>query len=195
CGEGTCTVRCPDCLQSPVTCEQCFIRLHKHSPSHWAERWNGQHFEQVDISKLRHVITLGHCGNTCKNIDYKNSTIEFILVEVNGIHSTCLAFCACIGTADRVDQLMSSGIFPATVDHPKLGFTFNLLKDYHIHTLTSKKSAYDYDPYAQFLRVSHIWRYLMMFKRSGQAHDIDRFFPNRTPGNLVVPCFSCPEPG
>lgn len=51
------------------------------------------------------------------------------------------------------------------------------------------------DPYSQFLRVQRVWRALTMLKRSGQVHGIDKFFPFRKPGNVVVSCFGCPEPG
>jgi hypothetical protein len=34
-----------------------------------------------------------------------------------------------------------------------------------------------------------------MQKRSGQCHGIDKHFPKRVPGGVVVPCFACPEPG
>jgi hypothetical protein len=34
-----------------------------------------------------------------------------------------------------------------------------------------------------------------MQKRSGQEHAIDKHFPHRAKGSVVVPCFRCPEPG
>lgn len=51
------------------------------------------------------------------------------------------------------------------------------------------------DMYSQFLRVQRVWRALSNIKRSGQAHKIDNFFPFRPRGSVIVPCFSCPEPG
>jgi CxC2 like cysteine cluster associated with KDZ transposases len=33
---------------------------------------------------------------------------------------------------------------PATVDTPETVFTFKMLKDFHAHTLASKKSTYDH---------------------------------------------------
>ena len=35
----------------------------------------------------------------------------------------------------------------------------------------------------------------MMLKKSGQAHDINTVLTLRPQGSVVVPCFSCPEPG
>lgn len=36
---------------------------------------------------------------------------------------------------------------------------------------------------------------LTMIKRSGQAHGVDEHLPFRPPGNVIVPCFACPELG
>ena len=32
-------------------------------------------------------------------------------------------------------------------------------------------------------------------KRSGQGQGIDEYLPFRRQGNVIVPCFACPEPG
>ncbi|KAK0207492.1 hypothetical protein IW262DRAFT_1469444 [Armillaria fumosa] len=99
-----------------------------------------------------------------------------------------------------------------TVAEPRSGFTFAVLRDFHLQTLTSKKSAYDYisairrktnnafcnnvpDVYTLFLHVQRIWVSLTMFKRSGQVHGIEKFFPSHPRGSVTVPCFSCPERG
>lgn len=140
CGIGHRTIRCNDCFQCSSTCEACFVRLHNSLPLHWAERWTGLFFERCDISQLGHVITLGHQGAPCKN----STPIRFIVTDCNGIHETKVAFCGCIGAGSHVDQLMSAGIFPGTVKKPSSGFTFGLLKDFHLQTLESKKSAYDF---------------------------------------------------
>lgn len=50
-------------------------------------------------------------------------------------------------------------------------------------------------PYAQFLRVVRVWRMLTMRKRTGQAHGIDEYLPNRPKGSMVTSCPACPEPG
>lgn len=56
-------------------------------------------------------------------------------------------------------------------------------------------ARYFQNPYSQFLRVQRIWRVLTVTLNSGQAHNIDTFFPLRRPGSVMVPCFACPEPG
>jgi hypothetical protein len=233
CGAGPRTCRCKDCFSSKPTCESCFVKAHANQPTHWAEVWNGSFFDRRDISELSpgYATTLGHSrfGETCPYADY-SKPIQFILVDINGVHQTKVVFCQCKESSfGRVDHLMASKIFPSTIARPESGFTFAVLQDFHLHTLTSKKSAYDYmeaiccktdnafpesvpvsdltdwlrstlnqenqDMYKNFLRVQRVWRTLTMIKRGGQAHGIDKHFPFRPKGSVVVPCFSCPEFG
>ncbi|KAJ7840970.1 hypothetical protein B0H14DRAFT_2587184 [Mycena olivaceomarginata] len=89
-------------------------------------------------------------------------------------------------------------------EQPQMAFTFTAKKQFHVHSLASKKSAYDYvralcqlsnnavpdtiaDRYREFLFTCRIWRYLTLERRTGQAqaHGIDQFVPHR----------SCPEVG
>lgn len=107
---------------------------------HWAEKWNGAFFERHNISDLGHIIYLGHDGDPCRNIRCK----RFIITDCSGIHNTKVAFCECIGALDPIDQLMHAGIFPGSVKDPSSGFTFNVLRDFHMQNLESKKSAYDF---------------------------------------------------
>lgn len=145
CGKSPRTTRCFDCSQAPPSCDYCFIAAHKHSPCHWANKWNGAFFDKLDISALGYAITLGHDGNPCPRVDYsKDTMIDFTLVDVNGIHKTKLAFCNCGVSVDKLDQLMKAQIFPASTEAPRTGFTFNLLEMFHADCLSSKKSAYDY---------------------------------------------------
>ncbi|KAG5635468.1 hypothetical protein H0H81_011141 [Sphagnurus paluster] len=104
------------------------------------------------------------------------------------------------------------GLFPATVRRPTTAFTFQVLKQFHLHHLESKESTYDFigalrrltdnvfahqvsDPYPQFRLVMRVWRILMATVCTGQAHGIDDFITHRRPGNLLVFFPACPEPG
>ncbi|KAJ7239653.1 hypothetical protein C8J57DRAFT_1564709 [Mycena rebaudengoi] len=81
------SVQCHDCTAYAATCEPCFVKAHLNNPFHWAEVWNddGGFFVRHDISKLRHVIQLGHNGQPCPS-----PTAErlFTIVDHNGVHST-----------------------------------------------------------------------------------------------------------
>ncbi|ESK93531.1 hypothetical protein Moror_1638, partial [Moniliophthora roreri MCA 2997] len=216
------TIHCMDCQFSAPTCSTCFMQNHRHSPFHWVERWNGRFFEHCEISMLRHIITLGHNGERCPLVDYtKAKATPFTLVDCNGIHRVLLVFCGCLRADSlRFEQLLLARIFPATVDDPETGFTFECLQDFHIQTLVSKKTAYNHlkslqmktdncfpervsDPIKEFLRVSRIWRMLLASKRAGQWHGIDDggedglsgSFPHWQAGRVVMPCLVCSEPG
>lgn len=146
CGRGPEALRtcyCNDCQFFEACCPNCFVNLHQLTPHHWAEVWNGRFLERKDMSELGYVHTFGHnhAGGRCTEAPI----FDFIIVDVNGVHKTKVSFCACIGRRrDRVDHLLEAAIFPSTLKSPELGFTFNLLKDFHLQTLTSKKSPYDY---------------------------------------------------
>ncbi|KAK7447451.1 hypothetical protein VKT23_014160 [Stygiomarasmius scandens] len=218
CGIRKRTVRCADCLFAPCTCETCFVQLHLHNPTHWADIWDPEkgHFVRKDICQLGYVFTFGHNGSQCRHVNYKTDAKWFTVVDVNGMHRTRIAFCKCRSGLDQMDLLLQSGIFPATNDNPETGFTFALLELYNLETLVAKKSAHDIcivlgcrtsydfptespDVHLQFLRVMRVWRALQMYKQSGQGHNIDEVFQTVVPGwpkrSMIVPCYACPQPG
>jgi hypothetical protein len=140
------TVQCHDCIGYRMSCPPCFVQAHLQNPFHWAEIWD---FEQGflvrhDISKLDHVIQLGHNGNPCNS---PGTPRGFTIVDHNGVHSTKLAFCECLGhlqPEDKITQLMQSRLFPASTRDPKTAYTFTVLKQSAMHHLESKRAAYDY---------------------------------------------------
>jgi len=144
CSEATWTVRCTDCFQYRATCARCFIELHIHNPFHWAEEWTGKYFVRKDISELGHVITLNHDGGPCPEATSRPEGQRFTVVHSNGIHVTRLQFCNCLGADDRVQQLMQARLFPPTTTQPMSAFSFGMLREFHIHSLASKKSAFDH---------------------------------------------------
>ena len=125
------------------TCGKCFIQHHRTLPFHWAEVWDFEQgfFIRNDISNLGHVLQLGHNGANCPN---PQTTLPFTVVDTNGIHATHLAFCGCLKCGSKIEQLMRARLFPATARDPRTAFTFATLNNFHIHTLESKKAAYDY---------------------------------------------------
>ncbi|KAJ7857939.1 hypothetical protein B0H14DRAFT_3135672 [Mycena olivaceomarginata] len=204
--------QCHDCIGYSATCSACFVGKHLQSPFHWAEVWDFEQgfFLKSDISKIHHIIQLGHNGGPCEN---PSNPLLFTVVHGNGVHATKLAFCGCQEfPINKPRQLMRSRLFPATAKDPKTAFTFSMLKEFSLHNLESKKAAYDYlgailrltdnsftadvpNPYANFRRVVRVWNYLTLKKRAGQMHGIDRLLPHRPAGNLLVWCPACPEPG
>ncbi|KAH6891666.1 hypothetical protein BKA70DRAFT_1119857 [Coprinopsis sp. MPI-PUGE-AT-0042] len=210
----TATVRCSDCWHRVPTCEDCFIAAHSRLPTHWAEVWSPERgfTTRCDISALHSQphIQLGHDGKTCPNSLPDNLHHEFLIIDMNGIHSTRLRFCTCQGSDTHVAQLMKANLFPATFVKPKTAFTFAVLKQYHIHHLESAESAYSFiaalrrltdsfffndaaDPYNQFRDVFKMWKILIAEKRYGHNHNIDSVLVDRPQGHLATRCPSCPE--
>ncbi|KAJ7936466.1 hypothetical protein B0H13DRAFT_1554437, partial [Mycena leptocephala] len=99
-------------------------------------------FVRHDISKLGHIIQLGHKGGPC---DQPSGERMFTVVDGNGVHSTRLAFCGCREQPpNKIRQLMRARLFPATTKDPHTVFTVNMLKQFQLHNIESKKAAYDY---------------------------------------------------
>jgi len=142
------TTRCYDC-NHPPTCSECYIHVHKSSPTHWAEVWNPQlgFFVRHDISMLRpngYSISLGHSGLPCPSASIDEAGVNFHLIDTNGIHQTRIQFCHCRGDPDRAEQLMRARYFPATPLRPTTAFTWQVLHLFHLQQLEAKISAYDF---------------------------------------------------
>jgi hypothetical protein len=89
---------------------------------------------------------LKHGGRPCVNANpNKPMRTKFTIAEHNGFHTIDIQFCECTRPDDqRWQQLLAVRLFPASFKQPQTALTFTVLKQFHIHSLTSKKSAYDY---------------------------------------------------
>ncbi len=124
-------------------------------PTHWAKVWlkDAGFFVKRDISLLREggfVIPLGHGGQPCPGMSERRpsvdsgESVDFHLVDYNGIHNTKVRFCTCHGTPNRIDQLLDFGFFPATTKRPTMAFSFTLIHQFHTLNLESKAPTYDF---------------------------------------------------
>lgn len=133
--------RCRDCFQCAALCQSCIVSAHRLLPFHHVEVWSGTHFVRKPLESLGFVLQLGHHGHRCENAsDNKHS---LTVVHCNGIHEVAVRYCHCFDKPSHV-QLTEAGLFPATITRPCTAFTFDLLRDYHLHSTTSKLSAQDY---------------------------------------------------
>ena len=135
--------RCADCDTNQMMCSSCLVDSHKNCLFHWAEKWNGRFFERVEMSHLGLRVYLGHDGDRCPRAS-DASAVPLTVVDINGIHRSSAVYCQCGFPNSRHLQLAKAGLFPATVRKPELAFTFRCLSDFHVHTHTSRKSAFDY---------------------------------------------------
>lgn len=85
---------------------------------------------------------LGHVDLLCSLPE--SAVKDFTVMHTNGIHCVAVNFCACDQKISRRQQLLREGWYPATVRWPQTCATAQLLKQFHILTLTGKIPAYDY---------------------------------------------------
>ncbi|SJL15315.1 uncharacterized protein ARMOST_18808 [Armillaria ostoyae] len=211
CREATRSTRCEDCIEYRLTCTQCFIRNHRHSWNHWALVWDVRGiFTRKDIHELGYVPQLGHHGAECP---VPHNPVKMIVVDVNGIHDTCLRFCGCQSlTVDRVSQLMHACLFLSTTNLPQLAFSFQLLWQFQLlhiectttmhdmmgawQRLTDNKFPWNAsDATKQIRRVFRVWNLMKAERRAGIVHHFDALIPHRQMKNLLVRCPACPEAG
>ncbi|KAF5360607.1 hypothetical protein D9756_005153 [Leucocoprinus leucothites] len=186
---------------------------HTNHPFHRIQEWTGLYFKKASLHDLSFAIYLGHNGSACPL--NAGSTVDFTVVHINGIHNCRIGFCICSPpdhSYDRIAQLIRHQLFPSTAKNPQTVFTFEVLEDFHRHSLSAKSSAYDYydalkmrtdatfphhvkDRYPSMLLVMRFWRYLSLRRWAGQEHGIDSLLTHRRPNSLTVRCPACPEIG
>jgi hypothetical protein len=144
CGKSPALFRCEECNNPPPLCQQCLLQSHRNLWFHHIQEWNGQFFGRTTLETFSAVITLGHHGHPCPNRSDKSIGRHMIFMHSNGFHHFCIEFCHCNHAKTEHLQLVQASLFPATIAQPETAFTFDVLDYFHIQSLTSKKSAYDY---------------------------------------------------
>ncbi|KAF8835627.1 hypothetical protein BDN67DRAFT_992388 [Paxillus ammoniavirescens] len=187
CNSGEAPVyQCKDCFGVQLLCAACILSCHTSNPLHRIEVFHGL------------TIQLGHTlGKKCYNVQPASGD-DFVVINMNGIHKIALDYCACERAQIHHKQLLHLCWFPATT----------ILKNFHLLSLESKVSAYEYyhsfacltdntglsDIRLMFMHISCKWRHLKQLKRTSRGHD-----PNgieaTTEGECIIKCPACPHPG
>ena len=142
CGSKSAPYKCEECFHPRMLCQTCIISTHVQYPFHHISEWSGTHFKCTSLSSIGAALCLGHHGEKCRN-HLPGPGRNSVIVHTNGIHQVCIEYCRCEDVPEAV-QLAQSKLFPATMERPRTAFTFAVLNDFHVHSLTSKKSALDY---------------------------------------------------
>ncbi|KAK0220577.1 hypothetical protein IW262DRAFT_1448720 [Armillaria fumosa] len=137
--------------------------------------------------------------------------VKLQILHTMGIHDVAVDYCGCERQIPQHIQLLRRGWYPASQQVVKTCATFRLLEMFHLLSLVSKTSTYDFyrtlermsdntglnTPPSRRAALMHMliqWRHLRLLKRGRQAHDVTG--PEGTkPGELAVLCPSCPRPG
>ncbi|KAK6980699.1 hypothetical protein R3P38DRAFT_2579553 [Favolaschia claudopus] len=211
--------RCSDmCHKSPMMCAHCTVEKHYDHPLHHIDEWTGTHFTRTSLKRLGLVVQtdLDSGPLPCRHVS-ETSVVsrDVVVLDHNGFHTIRVHFCACQRNNANVpewEQLLNIQLFPATWRIPSTAFTFTVLRQFHVCSLTSKITAYDFvrslakltdgafpqdaaNRCREFICAYRVWRFLALARRSGQAHNIDVHWPWRRPGSLTVRCPACPEVG
>ena len=151
----------------PMLRKSCIISAHVKAPLHHIGKWSGTHFNCTSLFALGASLCLGHSGDKCRH-RLPGPGRGTVVVHTNGIHQVCIEYCRCELPSKYSDtlQLAQSRLFPATMERPETAFTFDILNDFHLHSLTSKKAVMDY--------VDALW------KHTNSA------FPHKVPVRMLV---------
>lgn len=145
CGSGLPRLfRCTECADFGVSCKECVLASHSKNPFHVIERHTGNFFERCGLASIGMRTHLLHNGGQCPYSKEEYSGVEINVIHTTGMQRAQVCFCFCPGHPSKAMQLIKSSLFPATTEEPRTAFTFAILKDFHLHTRTSKKASYDY---------------------------------------------------
>ncbi|KAF8594544.1 hypothetical protein BDV93DRAFT_458810, partial [Ceratobasidium sp. AG-I] len=170
---------CIDCLHQQILCGICLARTHRSLPTHRFRHWTGKYFNRVSSTAAGYKFHLGHGGEPC---NYGHDRI-LTLGDLNGIHKVMVRYCRHPGRGDSAHQLLTARIFPCSDTLPASGFTFNVLRNFHLLATEAKVSTQRYynvlvrhtnnafphlvpDRYREFYRVARQWDHLQNLRRA-----------------------------
>ncbi|KAK0463400.1 hypothetical protein IW261DRAFT_1554106 [Armillaria novae-zelandiae] len=190
CQTSTGIFHCLSCVNTQRLCQACIVAGHEGLPLHRIE------FE------------LGH--KRMSPCLFPAMISDFVIVDVDGIHTVNMAFCNCTQGISLYIQLLRQRLFPATTIHPHTAFTFCILHFFQLLLFMSKVSTYEFyqtlvcltnnsgmhtppDRYQAFLRVMREWRHICALKRFGHGHEPSGIQGTKQ-GELALRCPACPQP-
>jgi hypothetical protein len=141
CGSGLKkNIKCADCIQPPLRCNQCYIKEHQYTWTHRVKVWEDGHFVVRTATSLGFQPQLGHDGDACP---VATQPVELILGDGYGIHDTRVRYCGCANGPTRVAQLMRAELFPGTTTQPRMAFTFCGMRKWSLEILECAANVYD----------------------------------------------------
>ncbi|KAH9068018.1 hypothetical protein EDB83DRAFT_2223119 [Lactarius deliciosus] len=131
------------------------------------------------------------------------------IVDRSGIFEMEAVFCVCSEMDNQDEQLLRSGLFPATFKQIRTLLTFSVLDDFLNDNIECKTTAQQYysklqsltsrmfpslvpNMYKQLLRTSRQWRDIKSRMEQGLGHQSE---DTALDGSLAIFCPVCPQPG
>ncbi|KAH9829298.1 uncharacterized protein C8Q71DRAFT_718422 [Rhodofomes roseus] len=215
--------RCIECVGSPSLCTDCCRRRHAASYLHPIEKWIAQEADEANVRFFSDTDGNDNSDDGEAADPIQQGPIEseevamyggtqpckrITVVDITGVHSIRVSPCVCHTAEPEAMQLLSIGLYPASVLAPRTAFTFRVLNDFLLANKISGSAAESYyqrlrrlsnpafpqavpDRYRELLRVSRQWRNLKYRKWNGFGHERGPVGP----GELALGCVACPMPG
>ncbi len=111
----------------------------------WQE-WKDGFFQKTTLKRIGLRVQLGHDpGTRCFN-PKRAFADDFVVLDVHAIHEVAVDFCGCEHNyaIDHTTQLLRARWYPATSVDPKTAATFALLEHFHVLSLQSKVSGWEF---------------------------------------------------
>jgi len=137
-------IQCRDCDMDGLYCDKCILQSHRRLPFHILEFWADTHFTRTTLQHLGLILHLNHSGEACPHVLSGSGIREVTIIDTNGVHLVSIGYCRCIGRPSFSEQLFQLRIFPASTINPKTGFTFRVLRQFHMLNHIAKTTPWDY---------------------------------------------------
>ena len=99
------------------------------------------YYEQSSLREVGLTVNLGHRGERCPAaVDTKTITV----IDITGAHIVEAYWCVCPKAEEAPLQLLSLGLYPASVSEPRTAFTFRVLDDFLTANKVSGTAAQSY---------------------------------------------------
>lgn len=103
-------------------------------------------FERTTLKALGLRIQLGHWDPADPRCGAPDAAAgeAFVIVDSDAVHEVALDFCGCGPGGAKPRQLLRAGLYPATGGNPRTAGTFAVIRRFHLLSLESKISAYEF---------------------------------------------------
>lgn len=78
--------RCLTCHGRPRFCSSCCRAVHRKSPFHHVERWNGNSYQRGWLWQAGVIVCLGHNGDLCPSYSKSMEALESRAMHLEGYH-------------------------------------------------------------------------------------------------------------
>ncbi|KAF9001842.1 hypothetical protein BDZ89DRAFT_968153, partial [Hymenopellis radicata] len=202
--------RCQSCGDF-LECRTCCLKRHERAPVHAIQVWREATWQTISLREMGLIYQLGHQGARCRVPDITPHIMT--VMHVNGVHQVDMRYCGC-SVSDgehRWQQLLRSGLYPATTRYPATCATIEVLNLYRRLKTIATVNVRDFvtvledetdpygtswtpDRYKAFMRIARQWGFLQRVRRSGVAHE-DGGLAEAEDGAVRVECWACPRVG